>query len=260
MAQRRPSTEPFWQFCEALNGHRVDYIVIGSEAVAFYGVPRFSVDFDVFVRPTTANLFRVKAALEALGLGDLSELDPEVWAKSRALLRIGDPPLRSTSSCRSAASTTTPRRLARSMAHTAKSLCASWGATRSSRTRRPVAGPRISPTSICSHQTTWGGEARIGASINAPFHRRRPESRVRPVRARLPTPDSAPRPGSPWLDRAGAYRRCATGAIVHSPAVNRSPCINSLPSRSRGSPDRPVIRYSQLGSTMNHSGNSFKRT
>lgn len=45
------------------------------------------------MRPTTANLFRVKAALEALELGDLSELDPEVWAKSRALLRIGDPPL-----------------------------------------------------------------------------------------------------------------------------------------------------------------------
>jgi hypothetical protein len=93
MSERRPPTEPFWQFCAALNGHRVDYVVIGSEAVAFHGVPRFSVDFDVFVRPTTPNLFRVKAALESLGLGDLSELDPEVWAKSRALLRIGDPPL-----------------------------------------------------------------------------------------------------------------------------------------------------------------------
>jgi hypothetical protein len=93
MSARRPPTEPFWQFCEALNRHRVDYIVIGSEAVAFHGVPRFSLDFDVFVRPATANLFRVKAALEALGLGDLSEVDPEVWAKSRALLRVGEPPL-----------------------------------------------------------------------------------------------------------------------------------------------------------------------
>jgi hypothetical protein len=44
--------------------------------VAFHGVPRFSVDFDVLVRPTTANLFRVKAALEALGLGDLTEVRP----------------------------------------------------------------------------------------------------------------------------------------------------------------------------------------
>jgi len=67
--------------------------VIGSEAVAFHGVPRFSLDFDVFVRPTTANLFRVKMALELAGLGDLSAIDPEVWAKSRALFRIGEPPL-----------------------------------------------------------------------------------------------------------------------------------------------------------------------
>jgi len=46
MAERRPPTEPFWQFCAALNRFGVDYVVIGSEAVAFHGVPRFSVDFD----------------------------------------------------------------------------------------------------------------------------------------------------------------------------------------------------------------------
>ena len=93
MPERRPPTEAFWQFCAGLNRYGVDYLVIGSEAVAFHGVPRFSLDFDIFVRPTTANLFRVKAALEALGLGDLSEVDPEVWAKSRALFRIGESPL-----------------------------------------------------------------------------------------------------------------------------------------------------------------------
>lgn len=93
MAERRPYTEPFGQFCEILNRFGVDFVVIGSEAVAFHGIPRFSVDFDVFVRPTTVNLFRVKAALEAAGVTGLSELDPEVWGKSRSLFRIGEPPL-----------------------------------------------------------------------------------------------------------------------------------------------------------------------
>lgn len=93
MADRRPANEPFQEFCAAFNRYDVDYVVIGSEAVAFHGVPRFSIDFDVFVRPTAANLFRVKAALESLGLGDLSQVDPEIWARSRALLRIGEPPL-----------------------------------------------------------------------------------------------------------------------------------------------------------------------
>ena len=93
MADRRPYTEAFGQFCEILNRFDVDFVVIGSEAVAFHGIPRFSVDFDVLVRPTTVNLFRVKAALESAGVTGLSELDPEVWRKSRSLFRIGEPPL-----------------------------------------------------------------------------------------------------------------------------------------------------------------------
>jgi len=93
VSERRPPTEPFAQFCAALNRYGVDYVVIGSEAVAFHGVPRFSVDFDVFVRPTAVNLLRVKAALEASGLDNLSEVDPEIWAKSRALFRIGESPM-----------------------------------------------------------------------------------------------------------------------------------------------------------------------
>lgn len=56
MAERRPYTEPFGQLL-------------------------------------TVNLFRVKAALEEAGVTGLSELDPEVWGKSRALVRVGAPPL-----------------------------------------------------------------------------------------------------------------------------------------------------------------------
>lgn len=92
MSERRPYVETFGQFCEVLNHYEVDYVVIGSEAVAFHGVPRFSLDFDILVRPTTVNLFRVKAALEVSGVNDVAGLDPEIWAKSRALIRIGENP------------------------------------------------------------------------------------------------------------------------------------------------------------------------
>ena len=61
--------------------------------MAFHGVPRYSVDFDTFVRATTANLFRVKAALERFGLADLAaKIDPKTWARSGATLRLGEPP------------------------------------------------------------------------------------------------------------------------------------------------------------------------
>lgn len=92
-AERRPPPETFARFCEALNGFEVDYVVVGSEAVAFHGVPRYSLDFDLFVQPTQGNLFRVKAALELLGYTELaSRIDPEVWARTRATLRLGEPP------------------------------------------------------------------------------------------------------------------------------------------------------------------------
>jgi hypothetical protein len=91
--ERRPLTAAFERFCDCLNLFDVAYVIVGSEAVAFHGVPRYSVDFDTFVQATAANLFRVTAALERFGLPDLSaRIDPEVWARTGATLRLGDPP------------------------------------------------------------------------------------------------------------------------------------------------------------------------
>jgi hypothetical protein len=76
--ERRPLTASFERFCACLNYFDVDYVIVGSEAVAFHGVPRYSVDFDTFVRATSANLFRVKAALERFGMPDLAaQVDAE---------------------------------------------------------------------------------------------------------------------------------------------------------------------------------------
>ncbi|MBA3885869.1 MAG: hypothetical protein H0X67_09060 [Acidobacteria bacterium] len=64
--ERRPLTGTFERVC-ACNQFDVEYVIVGSKAVAFHGVPPYSVDFDTFVRATAANLFRVKAALERFG-------------------------------------------------------------------------------------------------------------------------------------------------------------------------------------------------
>src|SRR5437879_1224000 len=93
-AGTRPPAAPFVRFCECLNRFDVEYVIVGSEAVAFHGVPRYSLDFDVFVRSTRVNLFRLKATLEVFGLSELAAtIDPEVWARTRATLRVGEPPL-----------------------------------------------------------------------------------------------------------------------------------------------------------------------
>lgn len=91
--ERRSLTASFERFCACLNDFDVEYVIVGSEAVAFHGVPRYSVDFDTFVRATAANLFRVQAALERFGMPDLAaKIDPETWARSGATLRLGEPP------------------------------------------------------------------------------------------------------------------------------------------------------------------------
>ena len=93
-ADPRPPAEEFFRFCECLNRFDVDYVIVGSEAVAFHGAPRYSADFDTFVQASRANLFRVIAALEAFGAIELAQtLEPEVWAKSGATIRLGTPPL-----------------------------------------------------------------------------------------------------------------------------------------------------------------------
>ena len=90
---RAPSA-PFVRLCQCFNRCDVDYVIVGSEALAFHGAPRYSVDFDVFLRPTRGNLFRVKAALQEFGFTEpVKELDPEVWARTRHTLRLGEPPL-----------------------------------------------------------------------------------------------------------------------------------------------------------------------
>lgn len=89
----RGPVDVFARFCGCLNRFDVEYVVVGSEAVAFYGVPRYSVDFDAFVLATRANLFRVIAALEVFGLANLVQrIDPETWARTGATLRLGEPP------------------------------------------------------------------------------------------------------------------------------------------------------------------------
>jgi len=89
----REPADFFLRFCECLNRFDVRYIVVGSEAVAFHGAPRYSADFDTFVLATRANLFRVVAALEAFGLAELARtIDPEVWARTGATLRVGEAP------------------------------------------------------------------------------------------------------------------------------------------------------------------------
>lgn len=48
----------------ALQRHQVEYVVVGAIAMALQGVTRATEDVDLFVRPTDANVTRLRAALQ----------------------------------------------------------------------------------------------------------------------------------------------------------------------------------------------------
>ena len=51
----------------ALNDSGAEYLVVGAHALAMYGPPRATGDFDIWVRPTKENANRVWTALERFG-------------------------------------------------------------------------------------------------------------------------------------------------------------------------------------------------
>jgi hypothetical protein len=57
----------FSDFVEALNDNNVEYVVVGSLALAFHGSPRATGDIDFWIRPTTSNAKALIKALELLG-------------------------------------------------------------------------------------------------------------------------------------------------------------------------------------------------
>lgn len=77
----------------AFAAERVEYLLVGGQALALHGVPRFTNDADLWLRDSAENLERVRAALTAFGappetmtaLTEAKELDV-VW--------MGHPPAR----------------------------------------------------------------------------------------------------------------------------------------------------------------------
>jgi len=81
------------EFVELLNLHRVEYLVVGAHAVAFYGHPRFTGDIDFWVRPEIGNAARVIKVLHAFGFDQLG-LAVKDFVELGRIVQLGQPPNR----------------------------------------------------------------------------------------------------------------------------------------------------------------------
>jgi hypothetical protein len=82
----------FDEFFSSLIAHEVEFLIVGSYALAYHGAPRFTGDIDVFIRPALDNARRVLAALEAFGF-PIGDLRPEDLTSPERILQMGVEPV-----------------------------------------------------------------------------------------------------------------------------------------------------------------------
>ena len=83
----------FRELLALLNEHKVDYIMIGAYALAFHGVPRYTGDIDIYVKPNPINAQRIISALDEFGFGSVG-LRPQDFEIPDMVIQLGVPPVR----------------------------------------------------------------------------------------------------------------------------------------------------------------------
>ena len=85
--------QDFKELLESLNVHRVEYMIVGGYALAFYGAPRYTGDIDVFIKPNEENAQRVLDALDEFGFGSIG-LGKSDFTHPNKVVQLGVPPVR----------------------------------------------------------------------------------------------------------------------------------------------------------------------
>jgi hypothetical protein len=76
-----------------LNKHGVEYVIVGSYALAHHGAPRNTGDIDLYVRPSPENAGRMVEALREFGFGSLGLAEAD-FIKPEQVIQLGRPPVR----------------------------------------------------------------------------------------------------------------------------------------------------------------------
>ena len=75
------------------NVHKVEYMIVGAYALAFHGVPRFTGDLDIYIRPNSENARRILHALDEFGFKSVG-LTIEDFQGADKVVQLGVPPVR----------------------------------------------------------------------------------------------------------------------------------------------------------------------
>lgn len=82
----------FNEFFRLLNDERVEFVVVGAYALALHGVPRYTGDMDILVRPAPDNAERLLRVIRSFGF-PAPELTVETIVARTCLIQMGVPPV-----------------------------------------------------------------------------------------------------------------------------------------------------------------------
>lgn len=85
--------QDFRELLELFNAHEVEYVIVGAYALAFHGVPRFTGDMDILVKPDSENAVKILAALKEFGFGSL-DLNESDFREPDKVVQLGVAPVR----------------------------------------------------------------------------------------------------------------------------------------------------------------------
>ncbi len=85
--------QDFKELLGLFNANRVDYLIVGGYALARHGVPRFTGDLDILVKPDPVNAQRIIDSLKAFGFGSL-DLSIADFTTPDNIIQLGVPPVR----------------------------------------------------------------------------------------------------------------------------------------------------------------------
>lgn len=83
----------FLELFELFNTHKVEYLIVGSYALAYHGAPRNTGDIDVWVKPDKMNAHRILDALDTFGFGSLN-LSENDFTHPDQIIQLGYSPVR----------------------------------------------------------------------------------------------------------------------------------------------------------------------
>jgi hypothetical protein len=74
--------QDFKELLALLEENNVDYMIVGSYAVAFYGYPRFTKDIDIFFDSSMGNIEKKSLPLKILALQRMPWMRRFFWKKA----------------------------------------------------------------------------------------------------------------------------------------------------------------------------------